>query len=223
MPSLRWPRVRLAALVFVLLALTAACGGPSAAPAALPAPQPSAGPTGAVPSARLKAMLVQPADLAGLGQRRVFASNAVTTLPTPQLALCHPTTSVGPHELANVIAESAQPGGVKVFEIVSVFADEAAAKAAYAVALADARGCTSYASSTVAYRVQGLASVDVGAGATAVHYALITSDVVSGDVRTLARRGSYTVLISGFGRPPTGQPLLAYQADVMRKALARLG
>jgi hypothetical protein len=63
----------------------------------------------------------------------------------------------------------------------------------------------------------------VGAGAEAVHYALVTSDVVSGDVRTVARKGSVVVLISGFGAPPTKQPLLDYQADLMRKALVRVG
>jgi hypothetical protein len=186
-------------------------------------PLPSPSPTGAVSQSRLEAMLLQSSDLAGLGARRAFASAGMTTQATPQLALSRAAAAVGPHELANVIADAARPGGVKVFELVSVFADEAAAKAAFARVVADAHACTTYSSGGVGHRITQLSSVDVGAGAEAVHYALVTSDVVSGDVRTVARRGSVVVLISGFGAPPTKQPLLDYQADLMRKALARVG
>ncbi|MCU1591163.1 MAG: hypothetical protein JWP11_2419 [Frankiales bacterium] len=168
-------------------------------------------------------MLLQPADLTGLGQRRVFTSSGLTTQSTPQLALCHDPVPVGAHELANVIAQSGKPGGVKVFEVVSVFTDEAAAKSSYDADVANAKACPSYKGADgAARRIVGLGPVDEGAGVEAVHYALVAADVISGDVRTYARRGSTTVLISGFGGPPTGQPLLVYQADLMRKALARL-
>jgi hypothetical protein len=168
-------------------------------------------------------MLLQSADLTGLRQRRAFASSGLTTQSTPQLFLCRPPVSVAPHELANVIAQSGKPGGVKVFEVVSVFADEAAAKAVFARHVADARGCGRFTASGVVHRVTGLTALQLGAGVDAVQYGDVTSDVLSGDVRTYARRGAVTVLISGFGAPPTKQPLLTYQADLMRKALARLG
>jgi hypothetical protein len=204
-----------------MLVCLAGCGGSSHG--SLDGPLPSPSPTGAVSQSRLEAMLLQSSDLAGLGARRAFASAGMTTQATPQLALCRAAAAVGPHELANVIADAARPGGVKIFELVSVFAGEAAAKAAFARVVADAHACTTYSSGGVGHRITQLSSVDVGAGAEAVHYALVTSDVVSGDVRTVARRGSVVVLISGFGAPPTKQPLLDYQADLMRKALARVG
>jgi hypothetical protein len=167
-------------------------------------------------------MLLQPADLTGLSQRRVFASSGLTTQSTPQLSLCRSPAPVGAHELANVIAQSGKPGGVKVFEIVSVFVDEAAARAAFARHLADARACARYVVDGITHRVVGLATLELGAGTDAAQYGLVTSDVLSGDVRTYVRRGSTTVLITGFGAPPTGEPLLTYQAALMRKALARL-
>lgn len=216
-------RVAAAAVVALLAAGLAGCGGPSAKPLSVDGPAPSPSPTGAVPADRLEAMLLQPDDLPGLGKRRVFAAAGLTTQSTPQLSLCHGTTAVAPHELANVIASVVKPGGVKVFEVVSAFGDEAAAKAAYDADVANAKACASYVSDGVAHRVAMLEAVSFGPGVEAVHYALVTSDVVSGDIRTYARRGATTVLISGFGGPPTKQPLLAYQADLMRKALARLG
>jgi hypothetical protein len=206
-----------------VLALAALSGCSSSTPAAAPLDaQPAPTATGAVPQPRLEAMLLQPADLPGLTQRRTFATAGLTTQATPQLSLCRAAAPVGPHELANAIAESGRPGTVKVFEIVAAYADAAAAKAAYDHDVASARACQTYSADGVAHRISQLAAVDVGPGAEAVHYALVTSDVISGDVRTYARRGVYTVLVSGFGAPPTRQPLLAYQADLMRKALARL-
>ena len=202
------------------LVLAAACSG-SSTPAADPLPTPS--PSGPVAKASLEAMLLQPADLLGLTKRRAFAEPGLTTQSTPQLSLCRDATPVGPHEIANVIAESAKPGGVKVFEIVSVFLDDAAAKAAFDRHVADARACTSFAVEGVTHRVTGLKSITLAPGVQAVQYAVVASDVLSGDVRTYARRGSTTVLITGFGAPPSGGPLLAYQADLMRKALSRLG
>jgi hypothetical protein len=204
-----------------VLALVAGCTGGTSP--SVDGPQPSPSPTGAVAQSRLEAMLLQPSDLPGLAQRRVFASAGLTTQSTPQLALCHAPATVGPHELANVIATSPKPGGVKVFEVLSVFADEAAAKAAYAHHVADARACGKYVADGITHRVAGLAGLDLGAGIDAVQYGVVTSDVLSGDVRTYARRGSTTVLITGFGAPPTGQSLLVYQTALMRKALARLG
>ena len=215
----RW---RGTAILFGLVLLLSGCGGSSPKPVAIDEPVPSPTALGAVPQDRLEAMLLQPADLPGLGSRRAFASTALTTQSTPQLALCRGTAAVGPHELANVISEVTKPGGVKVFEVLSVFADEAAATAAFNRDVATAKACATYNSDGVAHRVSGLGPLTLEPGVEAVHYALVTSDVVSGDVRTYARRGAVTVLVSGFGGPPTGQPLLAYQADVMRKALARL-
>jgi hypothetical protein len=205
----------------VAAALVAACGGRSSP--SVDGPQPSPSPTGVVAKSRLESMLLQPSDLPGLSKLRVFASAGLTTQSTPQLSLCRTVRPVGPHELANVIAESGKPGGVKVFEIVSVFADDAAARAAFNGHVADARACGKYVADGVTHRVTGLASVDVGAGTNAVQYGVVTSDVLSGDVRTYARRGSTTVLITGFGAPPGGGTLLAYQAGLMRAALARLG
>jgi hypothetical protein len=201
--------------------LLAGCGG-SSRPVSIDEPVPSAGPSGPVSADALRTRLLQKADLPGLPALRDFASAELTTHATPQLALCRTPAATGPHEVANVIAESPLPGRVKVFEVLSVYGGEAAAKAAFAQTVADAKACTSYVSGGVAHRVLQLAPIAVGAD-EAVHYALVTADVVSGDVRTIARRGTSLLLISGFGRPPSGQPLLTYQADVMRKALARLG
>jgi methylmalonyl-CoA mutase cobalamin-binding subunit len=204
--------------VAVGLCVVAACGGSS--PPGEPAASPS--PSGDISRQRLESMLLQSSDLVGLTGRRAFAASGLTTQATPQLALCRPLQPVGPHEIANVIASSTRPGGVKVFEVLSAYADDAAAKAAYAKDVDAARRCTTYQNSGVAHRITGLAAVAVGAGTEAVHYAVVTSDVVSGDVRTYARHGRYTVLVSGFGASPTGQPLLAYQQDLMTKAVARL-
>lgn len=200
-------------------ALVAGCGGSTPK---VTDPVASAGPTGALSSSQLRTQLLQKADLPGLPRLRDFAGPELTTQATPQLSLCRPTAPSGPHQVANVLAESDVPGRVKVFEGLSTYVDEAAAKAAFAKALSDAKACTTYSGNGIAYRITELASVDVGAD-EAVHYVLVASDVISGDVRTFARRGTSLVLISGFGAPPTKQPLLAYQADVMRKALARLG
>ena len=205
----------------VLTAVLTGCGGGQKAPALDAQPAPTA--TGALASSRLSSMLLQPADLPGLTQRREFATAGLTTQATPQLALCRPTAPVGAHELANVIAESGKPGGAKVFEVLSAYGDEAAAKAAYDRDVASARACRSYQADGVGHRIADFASLDLGPGVTAVHYALVTSDVISGDVRTYARRGAYTILLSGFGAPPNGQRLIDFQAAVMRKALARLG
>jgi hypothetical protein len=204
--------------VALVVASLAGCGGsrPSAEP------QPSPSPSGDVSQSRLQSSLLQPSDLTGLANRRAFAAGGLTTQATPQLSLCAASAPVAPHEIANVIASSPKPGGVKVFEIVSAFVDEASARAAYDAAVAAARRCTSYSTEGVAHRITQLAAVALGPDVRAIHYALVTSDVVSGDVRTLAQRGRWVVLVSGFGAPPAGGELLDYQESLMRKALARL-
>jgi hypothetical protein len=207
--------------LLVAVALSAGCGGST--PPSVDGPLPSPSPTGAVSQSRLESMLLQPADLAGLGQRRAFASAGLTTQSTPQLFLCRPPVAVAAHELANVLAQSGKPGGVKVFEVVSVYDDEAAAKAVFDRHVADARACGRFTSSGIVHRVTGLTALRLGTGVDAVQYGDVTSDVLSGDVRTYARRGRTTVLLTGFGAPPSGGPLLSYQVDLMRKALARLG
>ena len=207
--------------VLVALPLLTACGGGSARSADGPLPSPS--PTGGVSRSRLEAMLLQSSDLVGLSQRRAYASSGLTTQSSPQLFLCRPPVAVAPHEVANVIAASGKPGGVKVFEVVSVFVDEAGAAAAFARHVADARACARYTVEGVTHRVSGLTALRLGAGVEAVQYGDVTSDVLSGDVRTYARRGNTTVLITGFGAPPTGGSLLSYQATLLRAALARLG
>jgi hypothetical protein len=204
----------------VALVLVAGCSDGSSPSADEPQASPS--PSGAVSKSRLESMLLQSSDLAGLSQRRAFASSGLTSQSTPQLFLCKPPVDVAPHELANVLAQSGKPGGVKVFEVISVFVDEPAAKAVFTRHVADARACGRFTADGIAHRITGLAPLDLGAGIDAVQYGDVTSDVLSGDVRTYARRGAVTVLITGFGAPPTGQALLAYQADLMRKALARL-
>ena len=110
-----------------------------------------------------------------------------------------------------------------MFEVVSVFTDEAAAKAVFVRHVADARACGRFTAEGVGHRIAGLTSLRLGAGIDAVQYGDVTSDVLSGDVRTYARRGAATVLISGFGAPPSGGSLLSYQAALMRTALARVG
>lgn len=212
--------VSLTALAGLLLT---GCSGPSTPATYLPSAAPtSSGPSGDLPRARLSALLLQPADLPGLTQRREFTSAELTTQATPQLALCRAAAPTGPHEIANVIAQSGATGAVKVFEVVGAYADATAARAAYDADVANARACTSYTSGDVAYAVEGLAPVPVPPPAEAVHYRLTTPSVVGGDVRTYAVSGRFTLLVSGFGAPPGGQPLLDYQADVLRRALARL-
>lgn len=214
----------LAVLTGVLLAGSlAACSGSSAPATYLPSAAPTtSAPTGDLSAQRLAALLLQPADLPGLAQRREFTSAALTTQGTPQLALCRQAAPTAPHQLANVIAQSGATGAVKVFQVVGAYADAAGARAAYDADVASARACASYNAGDVTYAVEELAAVDVPAPAEAVHYRLTTPTVVGGDVRTYAVSGRFTVLVSGFGAPPGGQPLLDYQADVLRKALARL-
>lgn len=206
-------------LVLLALALSG-CSGSSPAPATT-RPAPAA--VGDLSEGQLRALLLQPADLPGLTQRREFAGVELGTQAPPQLALCSAPVPDAPHQIANVVASSGAAGAVKVFQVVSAYADEAAARAAHARAEGQARRCSSYEVDGTAYRVEDVTAVRVLAGAQALHYRLTTPSVIEGDVRTLVRSGRFTVLISGFGAPPGGQPLLDYQADLARRAIARLG
>jgi hypothetical protein len=212
--------------VLAALLTVTACG--SSHPRTLVLPQPTgpattAGPAGDVGEAALSALLLQASDVPDLPQRRAFADPALTTQLTPQLGLCDPSPSDSPHEVANVLADPATPTAARVFEVVAVYPTAALAQQTWDKALATARSCTSYAMAGTPYTVQDLAEVPgLGAGVRGLHYRLLTPEVVSGDVRTFAQQGRYTVLVTGYGRPPAGQTLLAYQRDVLVKALRRL-
>lgn len=182
----------------------------------------SPAPQGDVPSDRLTALLLQPEDLTGLPSRRPSASARLTTQGSPQLALCQAPVADAPHEVANQLAQSGGTPPLSVFQVVSVYADAAAATEEYDRAVAAARACPAFSAGGTAFTVSDLAEVPVPAPAAATHYRLAAPDTVSGDVRTLARDGRYLVLISGYGAPPAGQPLLDYQAALMQKAVARL-
>lgn len=206
-----------------VLALLAACGGsPSTAAAPDFGPLPSPGPSGDLDRAAMAALLLQPQDLPDLPQRREFASAELTRQATPQLALCRPPEPVGPHEVANVLAKSGKLGTVQLFQVVSAFADPTAATAAYQSALDSARACARFTEGTRTFRVQDLTALPARPGAVGFQYRLTTPDVIGGDVRTLARAGRFTVLLTGFGQPPAGTTLLDYQAAALRRALARL-
>ncbi len=201
-----------------LLAALVGCTGTSAThPAVAPA---HAGPTGDLAESRLRALLLQPADLAGLPQRRTYAATDLSTVTTPQLAPCGGATADPPHEVANVIAESPVPGAVRVFELLNAYGDPAAALASFSRARAALDACR-------AHPGAGFAVASVGspilAGAAVFQYRVVTADTVSGDVRTFLRAGRFTVLLTGYGRPPGGLSGLAFQLDLAGKALARLG
>ncbi len=163
----------------------------------------------------LAASLLQSDDLPGLSGRRVFASNALSVRSTPQLLLCEADHPDAPHEQANVIAELTGPRGVRVFEILSAYADVTAAAGAFDRAVARVRAC---ASGAQGFRVTDVSLVPIS-GSRAVHYAVSTADVVSGDVRTLAQRGRYLILLTGYGLPPGGASLREYQRVLMIRAL----
>lgn len=132
--------------------------------------------------------------------------------------LCDAPSADAPHELSNVIMESSKVGVAKVFEIVSAYRDGPAAQAAYDRAQSEARRCQTR---SAGFQLLSLAPVAV-AGARGFHYRISTPDVVGGDVRTYAQRGRFTVLLTGYGAPPTGQSLLDYQLVLVKAGLARL-
>lgn len=214
----------LTAVLGAVVTSAAGCSGDrTTAQGPLPGPATSTSPApqGDLSYARLGTLLLQPEDLPGLGQRRQYASADLVTQATPQLALCTPLAPDAPHQTANVLAQSGRTGQANVFEVLSAYVDEAGATAAFTRAEAAARSCTSYSAQGVTFTVEDLAPVPLE-GATGLHYRVTTPDVVRGDVRTLVRSGRYVLLVTGYGAPPDGLTLLDFQADVARKALARL-
>lgn len=194
------------------------------APGAPPpsAPRPVAPPAGGLSEPALSALLLTPADLPDLPQRREFRSVALTTQPTPQLALCRPAAPEPAHQLANVLAKPAQMGRVDVFEVVSVFADGAAAATAFDQVEASARACPRFTQGGVPFAVEGLVAPAVPSADQTLSYRLTTPGVVGSDVRTLARAGRVLVLVTGYGVPPAGQTLQDFQTATVRRAVARV-
>jgi hypothetical protein len=204
-----------------------ACSSPAHEPAvaglAAPTAAPSMSMTGALPAARLRTALLQAPDLPGLPEQRPHVDATVTTEQPPQLGLCASAGPRLPHQSANLYAKGTTPGQATVFESVGVYSTAADADAVYAVQAANPTRCPSYDAGGTRVRVADLAAVPVPAPARAVHYRLVTPDVVSGDVRTLGVSGRIIVLISGYGRPPAGQTLLGYQSGLLAKALLQAG
>lgn len=205
----------LAALVMTAGVLTA-CSSSSA-----PVPAGPAVPGGLSQDA-LRGLLLQAADLPSTATRRDSATTTGTTDPAAQLALCQAPRQVALHQVASVIAKPAQAGQAQVFELVSAFPDAVAAQAAFGQADTAATACGSYTVDDTAFTVADLGHPAIAGADEALQYRLTTADVVRGDVRTVARSGRFLVLVSGFGAPPGGATPLAFQADVMAKALARL-
>jgi hypothetical protein len=209
-------------LVLLLTACSTACSTSSNRKTAAEAPPGSPATRGDLSEEQLRDLLLTSADLAGTSARREFAGVDLTTQPTPQLALCRDQVAQAPHQLASVIAKPDKPGDVQTFELVSAFATTAGATQAFDTALADARRCSSYQADGVTFTVEDLGGVNVAPPARAVQYRLMTADVLGRDTRTLVQSGRFFVLISGFGIPPAGQTLLAYQARLAAKVIARL-
>ncbi len=209
----------------LVVALLTGCAG-AGAPRAVPVPPQDVATTppaqGDLTSAQLSAMLLQASDLPDLTSRRPYASADLTTQGVPQLALCRAPQPDAPHQVANVLAQSGRTGQANVFEVLSVYADETGAQAAYDRAVAAATGCSTYELQGTPYAVEELGPVDVPAPAVGTHYRLTTPGVVSGDVRTLVRSGRVLLLVTGYGAAPDGQSLLQFQAQVARTALGRL-
>jgi len=194
----------------ILLALTVSCSSSSsgAVPPTAAGPAASPVPTGSVTASALRSRLLQPSDLPDLSNRREFSSADLSTQAAPQLALCHDAQPVPVHELASVLAKPTQLGKAQVFQVLSAFTTASQAQQAYDQALRDARTCLHYTSAGVVF--------------AAFHYRLTTPSVVAGDMRTLARVGKYLVLLTGYGRPPTGQTALGFQQSAMASAVRRL-
>jgi hypothetical protein len=200
-------------LLVAAILLTAACGG-SGSPRSAPDVAQAAGP--------LAPLLLQSSDIPDLPSRRAFAAPDSTTQATPQLALCRPASATASHGLANVLFTSPQPGVVRVFEVLSSYDDEQTARREFDTAAAAIRQCRTFTAQGTAFTVADARSVALLPAAEVVQYRLTTRDVISGEVRTVGQQGRFVVLLTGYGRPTSGQPLLDFQADVMRKALARL-
>ena len=200
--------------LLALLLLTACSGSAAPArPAPLAEPSVAAGPVG---RATLLGALLAPGDLPGTV--RPYAAASLVDRGDPRLSLCRPVVADAPHEVANVFISPPRPGQAVVFEVLGAYATPAAAQVAWARARAAAQSCPSYDSSGSPVTLADLGPVS----ATAFHYRLRTPAVVTGDARTVAVQGSWTVTVSGYGKPADGSDLLAYQARVLTKALARL-
>lgn len=208
----------------ILLALTVSCSSSSSGTVPPMAAGPAAGPvpTGSVTASALRSRLLQTSDLPDLSNRREFSSADLSTQAAPQLALCHDTQPVPVHELASVLAKPNQLGKAQVFQVLSAFPTASQAQQAYDQALRDARTCLRYTSAGAVFTVRDLGTVTVSGADAGFHYRLTTPSVVAGDVRTLVRAGKYLVLLTGYGRPPTGQTALGFQQSVMTSAVRRL-
>lgn len=212
---------RTAALLTLALLVSACSSGSGAAPRPPLVADPPVSP-GPVGRAALQAALLQPADLPLAPGIRTYADPGLVRQGDPRLSLCRPVGPAAPHEVANVLAKPTTPGQAIVFEVVNAYADAAAAHAAWAGDLAAATACPAYDVGGSRVRLTDLGPVAVPSPARAFHYRLRTPAVVTGDARTVAVRGSWTVVLSGYGKPADGSDLLAYQAVLMGKALARL-
>ncbi len=213
------PRTR-APLALALLAAACSTGTATATrPAQVPEPSAAAGP---VSKAALQAALLLPAQLPKAPNARSYADPGLVRQGDPRLSLCRPVGPAAPHEVANVLAKPDTPGQAVIFEVLNVYADPAAAQAAWAGDLAAATACPAYDVGGSKVRRTDLEAVAVAAPARAFHYRLRTPDVVTGDARTVAVKGAWTVVLSGYGKPADGREMLAYQAALMVQALARL-
>jgi hypothetical protein len=212
-------RARPSSALLLLVVLVTGCSGSSPSHPAAPAVPPM---PGGLAEPALRALLLQPADVPSAPTRRTSATPGATTQPAPQLGLCRALDPVGPHQVASVLAKPTQPGQAQVFELVSVFSDAGAATAAFTEATAAADACPSFTQDGTAFTLEDVGRPTVVGADAVLQYRLTTADVVSGDVRTVARAGRYLVLITGFGAPPDGQAPLPFQAGVLAKAVARL-
>ena len=220
-------RVRLLPVLPLLVLLTACSSAPDApaasAPTAAPSSSPSRGPSSDLTVPQLAALLLQDEDLPLLSLGRPYAEPELTTRSTPQLALCRPASTVAPHAVANVLGRPSAGGGASVFHVVSVFADETAARAAYEDALDRARTCGSYTDPTgAALTVSALRPLPAPSPVRAAQYELVVAGRTGTDARTIAQSGRFTVLLSSLGSPDAGTTLPQLQAQVLPKALARL-
>ena len=213
------PRTR-APLALALLVAACSTGTTAAArPPRVPEPSAAAGP---VSKATLQAALLLPSQLPKAPSLQTYADPGLVRLGDPRLSLCRPIGPAAPHEVANVLAKPETPGQAVIFEVVNAYADAAAAHTAWAGDLAAATACPAYDVGGSKVRLTDLGPVAVPGPARAFHYRLRTPDVVTGDARTVAVKGAWTVVLSGYGRPADGREMLAYQAALMVKALARL-
>lgn len=213
----------LSALAMLLSGCTSGDDAPR--PLAVTAAPATGSPAAALPGAlgeqQMEGLLLQGEDLPGLTLRRSVDSTVELT-SSPQLALCRQPGPALPHQVANVLAKGTAPGQAQVFQVVSVYADPAAARQAWDYDVGSVRACPTFRSGDVTFTVQEATDLPTPAGGAAMQYRVAASNVVSGDVRTLAVLGRATVLISSYGTPTDGSPLTAYQATVAGRALARL-